>query len=211
MIRAVLWDVGNVLLRWDIRALYRRVFDDPEEMERFLAEVWTPAHNLRCDAGEPFEAVIAEVVVRHPHYESQVRAAWDRWIETVPGPVPGMVELLGDLRDAGYTQVGVTNFSAETFPLVADRPEIRLLDDVVVSGRLGVVKPDADIYLHALGRAQVDLHQAVFVDDSPENVDGADRLGLRSILFVDASQVRDELTQLGVAPHVTGGGGVSAS
>ena len=88
MIHVVLWDVGNVLLRWDIRELYRQVFDDPEEMERFLAEVWTPAHNLRCDGGEPFEDVIDEVVAQHPHYESQVRAAHDRWIETIPGPVP---------------------------------------------------------------------------------------------------------------------------
>ena len=220
MIRAVFWDVGNVLLRWDVRALYRRIFDDPAEMERFLDAVWTPAHNLRCDGGEPFDAVIAEVVEQHPHYEAQVRAAKDRWIETVPGPVPGMVELLEELRSCGYTQVGITNFSAETFPLVEDRPALRLLDDVVVSGRTGVRKPDPRIYLEALRLARVDAGDAVFVDDSPGNVDGARRVGMHAIHFVDAAQLRAGLGGLGApthvasaAPeaHVTGGGGVSGA
>jgi 2-haloacid dehalogenase len=179
-------------------------------MERFLAEVWTPAHNLRCDGGEPFEDVIDEVVAQHPHYEAQVRAALDRWIETIPGPVPGMVELLGELRRAGLTQIGVTNFSAQTFPLVATRPELELLDDVVVSGRLGVLKPDPAIYLHALEVADATREQAVFVDDSPTNVEGARAVGLHALRFVDAEQVRAELARLGVPPHVTGRGAVSA-
>lgn len=209
MIHVVLWDVGNVLLRWDVRELYRRVFDDPDEMERFLAEVWTPQHNLRCDGGEPFEVVIAEVVAQHPHYEHQVRAAHERWIETIPGPVPGMAELLAELRTAGCTQIGVTNFSAQTFPLVADRPELRLLDDVVVSGRLGVLKPDPAIYLHALELAGATPQQAVFVDDSLPNVEGARAVGLEALHFVDAQQVRADLARLGVPPHVTGRGAVS--
>jgi 2-haloacid dehalogenase len=209
MIHVVLWDVGNVLLRWDVRELYRRVFDDPEEMERFLAEVWTSAHNLRCDGGEPFEAVVAEVVAEHPHYEQQVRAAHERWIETIPGPVPGMAELLADLRAAGCTQIGLTNFSAQTFPLIADRPEVALLDDVVVSGRLGVLKPEPAIYLHALELAGARPAQAVFVDDSLPNVEGARAVGIEALHFVDAAQVRADLARLGVPPHVTGAVAVS--
>ena len=195
---AVFWDVGNVLLRWDPRLLYRRVFDDPDEMERFLAEVWTPEHNLRCDAGASFASVTAEVIAEHPHYEAQVRAAHERWIETVPGPVDGMEELLTELRDAGVPQYGLTNFSDETFPLVEHHPHFGLLDGVVVSGRLGVVKPDPRIYQAALELAGVPAGSALFVDDSPVNVEGAIAVGMQAFVFVDAAETRQELARRGL-------------
>lgn len=192
-VRAVLWDVGNVLLHWDVRRLYRSVFDDHDEMERFLADVWTPAHNVRCDAGERFESVMTEVIDEHPHYELQVRAAFERWPETVPGPVDGMLDLLAELHAAGVPQYGLTNFSDETFPLVEHHPHFELLDGVVVSGRLGVLKPDPRIYTAALELAGVPADAALFFDDSQPNVDGARAVGIRAVRFEDAVQARTEL------------------
>lgn len=198
MIKAIVWDVGNVLVRWDVRALYRTIFDDPDEMERFLSEVWTPAHNLRCDAGEPYADVIAEVVADHPEHEEAVRAAWDRWIETIPGEVDGSLELLSELRAAGYPQYGLTNFSAETLPLIGHYPQLGLLDDIVASGHVGVTKPDAAIYRIVLDRAGVDAADAVFLDDSPTNVDGAIAVGMPAVLFTDVPSARRALADLGV-------------
>lgn len=198
MIRAVLWDIGNVLIRWDARALFRKLFDDPVEMETFLAEVWTAEHNTRCDAGETFAAVIAEVVAEHPHYEPQIRAAWDRWIETIPGPVDHSLELLRELRDAGYRQVGVTNFSAETFPKIRGYEHLDLLDHVVVSGQVGLMKPDPAIFALALEHAGVEADRAVFVDDSMPNVEGARRVGIHAIHFVGVAELRRDLAELGV-------------
>lgn len=196
--QVVLWDVGNVLLHWDIRRLFGTVFDDPDEMEQFLAEVWTPAHNLRCDAGETFESVMAEPIARHPHYETQIRAAHDRWIETITGPVEGMESLLTELRDAGIPQYGLTNFSAETFPLVDHHPHFELLDGVVVSGRLGSVKPDPAIYREAVRLAGVPADATLFFDDSQENVDGALAVGIRAVRFEDSAQARATLCRHGL-------------
>jgi HAD superfamily hydrolase (TIGR01509 family) len=198
VIEAIVWDLGNVLVRWDVRALYRTIFDDPDEMEHFLSEVWTPAHNLRCDAGEPYAEVIAEVVAEHPEHEAAIRAAWDRWIETIPGPVEGSLELLEDLRDAGYPQFGLTNFSAETLPLIGHYPHFELLDDVVASGHLGVTKPDPRIYRIVLERAGVEADQAVFLDDSEVNIEGARAVGMHTILFTGADAARRALVELGV-------------
>ena len=202
MIEAIVWDLGNVLVRWDVRALYRTIFDDAEEMERFLSEVWTPALNLRCDSGEPYADVIAEVVAEHPEHEAAIRAAWDRWIETIPGPVEGSLELLQDLRDAGYRQFGLTNFSAETLPLIGHYPHFELLDDVVASGHVGVTKPDPTIYRIVLDRAGVEPGQAVFLDDSEPNVAGARAVGMHAIVFTDAASARRELAALGVRVSV---------
>jgi HAD superfamily hydrolase (TIGR01509 family) len=198
VIEAIVWDVGNVLVRWDVRALYRKIFDDPDEMERFLAEVWTPEHNLRCDAGEPYADVIAEVVAEHPEHEAAIRAAWDRWIETIPGPVEGSLELLAELRDAGYRQYGLTNFSAETLPLIGHYPHFELLDDVVASGHVGVTKPEPEIYRIVLERAGVVADAAVFLDDSPTNVAGARAVGMHAIEFTDVPSARRALASLGV-------------
>jgi len=198
VIRAIVWDVGNVLVQWDVRALYRTIFDDPADMERFLAEVWTPAHNLRCDGGEPYADVIAEVVAEHPEHEAAIRAAWDRWIETIPGEVEGSLELLTELRDAGYPQFGLTNFSAETLPLIGHYPQLGVLDDVIASGHVGVTKPHAEIYRIVLDRAGVEPSEAVFLDDSPTNVDGALAVGMPAILFTDVPSARRALADLGV-------------
>ena len=193
-----MWDVGNVLVQWDVRALYRTIFDDPDEMERFLSEVWTPAHNLRCDSGEPYADVIAEVVAEHPEHEAAIRAAWDRWIETIPGEVEGSLDLVTDLRDAGYRQYGLTNFSAETLPLIAHYPVMDLLDDIVASGHVVVTKPDRAIYAIVLDRAGVAADEAVFLDDSPTNVEGARAVGMHAVLFTDAPAARAALVDLGV-------------
>lgn len=198
MIEVVLWDVGNVLLHWDPRHLYRELFEDRDEMERFLATVWTPAENLRCDAGESFASVISATVESHPQFEEQIRAVGERWIETISGPVDGMEQLLADLRRVGVAQWAVTNFSAETFPLVGHHPHFDLLDGAIVSGELGIVKPDRQIFEVALERSGTTPERAVFVDDSPANVEGAAALGIDAFVFVDAARARRELAARGI-------------
>lgn len=195
----VIWDIGNVLVRWDVRALYRTIFDDHDEMERFLTEVWTSEHNLRCDRGEPYEDVIAEVVAAHPGHEVAVRAAWERWIETIPGEVPGALELLRDAKATGVAMWALSNFSLETFPLIADEyPHFALLDGMVLSGEVGISKPDPGIYRLVLERAGVPAERAVFLDDSELNVAGARAVGIEALLFTDAPRARRDLRALGL-------------
>jgi 2-haloacid dehalogenase len=208
MIDAVVFDIGNVLIRWDVRALYRTIFDDPDEMEWFLAEVWTPAENLRCDRGEPFAEVIAEVAARHPRYEPAIHAAWDRWIETIPGAVPGSLELLEELDAAGVPTFALSNFSAETFPLVRDRyPHFRLLGDIVISGdHPPLAKPDPEFYELLCERTGIAPERTVFVDDSPVNTEAAAALGFTTVDFTDTDALRRELRSLGLP--VSDGSGV---
>lgn len=198
-IELVIWDIGNVLVRWDVRALYRTIFDDHDEMERFLTEVWTPDHNIRCDRGERYSDVIAEVVAEHPHYERQVRAAWERWIETIPGEVPGALGLLRDVRATGTAMWALSNFSPETFPLISGSyPHFDELDGMVLSGEVGLTKPDPEIYQLVLERAGVPAERAVFIDDSELNVQGARAVGMAARLFTDAERARRDLRALGL-------------
>lgn len=190
----VIWDIGNVLVRWDVRALYRTIFDDHDEMERFLAEVWTSEHNLRCDRGEPYEDVIADVVAAHPEYEVEVRAVWERWIETIPGEVPGALDLLREVKATGVRMWALSNFSLETFPLIAgEYPHFAELDGMVLSGEVGISKPDPEIYRLVLERAGVAAERAVLLDDSELNVAGAAAVGIEALRFTDVPAARRAL------------------
>jgi 2-haloacid dehalogenase len=196
---AVVFDVGNVLVQWDVRALYRKMFDNEEAMERFLADVWTADHNLRCDSGELFADVTAEVIAQHPEFTEQIRAADERWDETIPGPVEGSFELLSELHDAGVPLYGITNFSHETFPRILTRyPQLGLMAEIVVSGQVGVTKPDRRIFETLCERTGLNPDRAIFVDDSPVNTAGAAAAGFDTITFTDALSLRQQLAKRGV-------------
>lgn len=201
MIDTVILDFGGVVVDWDMRHLFRRVFDDDAEMEHFLANVLTPAENVRCDLGAPIAEVVAGLVDRHPEHRRPLEAWRDRWIETVPCTVEGIEDLIEDLRRARLGVYGLSNFSAETFPLTRDRFSVfDRFDGIVISGEVGMVKPQPEIYRLVCERHDLDINRCVFVDDSPVNVRGAEAAGMSALHFTGVATLRRDLADLGVGP-----------
>jgi 2-haloacid dehalogenase len=198
---AVVFDLGGVLIDWDPRHLYRSLFADEAEMERFLAEVTTPAWNLEQDRGRTFADGIAELVRDHPDRRELIEAFWQRWPETLGGPLPGTVELLAALRTTGVRLLALTNWSAETFPIgVARYPFLAWFEAVIVSGEVGLVKPDPAIFRLLIERHGIAPASTVFIDDSPANIATASALGFVTIPFSDAPALGSELVRLGLLP-----------
>lgn len=194
MVRAAIFDFGGVVVEWNIRALLAEFFDDPADLDHFLTDIFTPADNVRCDLGAPIADVVAEIVERHPAHRTPLEAWRDRWIETIPREIPGTAELITDLRSAGYLVLGLSNFSAETFPLCrAKYPVFAAFDDIVISGEHGIGKPQPEIYHLVCERSGIQPADAVFLDDSPGNVTGAHAVGMGAHLFTDAAQARLDL------------------
>jgi 2-haloacid dehalogenase len=196
----VIFDFGGVLIDWNPRYLYRKLFgDDVTGMERFLAEVCTPEWNLRQDAGRPWAEGVAELAAQFPDQADLIRAFHDRWFETVGGLIDGSVVILRELRDAGHRLYGLTNWSHEKFPLARARyPLFAWFHGIVVSGEEGLIKPDRQLYARLFERYQIDPARAVFIDDNPVNVEAAVALGLHGIHFRSPVQLRAELTGLGL-------------
>lgn len=193
----VVFDVGNVLIRWDPRHLYRKLFDDAEAMERFLAEVCTDAWNLEQDRGRTWAEAIAERVPLFPAHAALIRAYSDRWQEMVPSEVEGTPAILEALRAAGVPLYAITNFSAEKFAeSLARFPFLRGFRDVVVSAHERLVKPDPAIYRVLLERNGLDAARCLFIDDSEKNVRGAEAVGMRAHHFRDAVALRAALCAL---------------
>jgi 2-haloacid dehalogenase len=198
----VVFDVGNVLIEWDPRHLYRRVFDgDETKMNAFMSKVVTGAWNVEQDRGRSFEEGIALLVQQFPEWEAEIKAFDLRWHEMVPGAIEANVDLLAALNRAGTPTYAITNFSREKWAESVVRfPFLNAFAGAVVSAHEGVIKPDPRIYQRLAERYDLDLGQCVFIDDSARNIDAASALGMTTIHYTGAEvDVAAELRGLGFA------------
>lgn len=198
-IRNIIFDFGGVLLDWNPRYLYREIFDDDERMEYFLAHICTTEWNAEQDAGRTWAEAVAVLQAQHPEYADLIRLYADGWPKMLNGEFPESVALLHRLKAAGYAVYGLTNWSAETFPVALERfGFLQELDGIVVSGEEKVMKPDERIYRILLDRYGLKADESVFIDDNAPNVAAAERLGIHGILFDNADNVAAHLRKSGV-------------
>jgi len=200
--KAVVFDLGGVVIDWDPRHLYRKLLADEAAVEEFLATVCTPEWNAELDRGRPFAEGVAELVERHPEHAAAIAAYHERWPEMVAGDIPGTVEVLAELRAAGVPLYALTNWSAETFAITRGRFEfLEWFDGLLVSGEERVTKPDPAIFQLLLDRFGLDPTATVFVDDSEVNVAAARRLGFDAIRFTGHEELRRELVARRLLPR----------
>jgi 2-haloacid dehalogenase len=196
----VVFDVGNVLVRWDPRNLYRKIFDDEARMEWFLANVCTPEWNIEQDRGRGWDEAVALLVERHPDHEAPIRAFHERWHELVDGTFEDNVALLGRLREAGVPTYCITNFSGAKFREAQMRfPFLAGFDGIIVSGDERLLKPDPAIYKLLLSRYGLEAPDCVFIDDSAANVEGARSVGMHAVHYREPMDLAAELDRFGIA------------
>lgn len=182
-IKNVVFDFGGVLIDWNQRYLYRKVFTSEEEMEWFLANVCTDEWNARQDAGRPFFEGVAEAKAQYPLYSAQIEMFWSRWIEMIGGEIKENTDWLRRLKVDGYGIYGLTNWSTETLPQAMERFDFfQLFDGIVVSGEEHLIKPDPRIYHILLDRYGLNPTECLFIDDNPKNVAAAMRIGMEAWL-----------------------------
>ena len=199
MIRAVVFDVGRVLVQWDMRHLFAKLIDDQEELDWFVQNVVTTEWHFQADAGRALADMVAERKAEFPDHSEHLDAYATRFNETIPGPVPGSYEIVGELASRDVPLFAITNFGAEFW--AGFRPTQPVFDhfrDVVVSGEEKLTKPDPAIYRLALDRFGLAAGEGLFVDDSLTNVEAARANGFHAHHFVDAPTLRAELEALGL-------------
>ena len=193
-ITTVVFDIGNVLIEWDPRHLYRRIFETPDEIEHFLATICTSAWNLEIDRGKPFGEAVKELTATHPQHETAIRAFDERWSEMVPGLVPGTLALMERLEERGVPLYAITNFSAEKFAEARRRfPFFDRFRGVIVSAHERLLKPDREIFELLLSRFGLRAEECLFVDDSAANVAGARAVGMAAHHFEGAAGLEQVL------------------
>lgn len=199
-IHAIIFDFGNVLLEWNPRRVYQRYFaDDPEGMERFFKEVDFADWNLQQDKGRPFAEGVAVLSEKFPHYAHLIQAYHDNWVDSIGAAYSGTIELLKQLKQAGYPLYGLSNWSAETFPSAREKYDFfDLFDDFVISGDVGHVKPDPEIFQIVLEKIGKPAGECLFIDDAISNIDQAQKMGFETIHFQSPEQLATALRELNV-------------
>lgn len=192
---AVIFDFGGVLLDWDPRYLYRKIFNgDIAGMERFLADIDFMDWNQHQDQGRPFDEGVAVLSQQFPHYADLIQAYHQRWEESIIGPIDTTVKILDSLKRGGYPLYGLSNFSIEKFEIARRKyPFFAWFDDILLSAQVGLLKPDHRIFLHLLEKVDRKPEDCIFIDDSPSNVSAAGSLGMCAIHYHDPEQLRFDL------------------
>jgi 2-haloacid dehalogenase len=195
-VRAVVFDVGNVLYQWNPRRLYERLIPEGQALDSFMADVLTMEWHSQHDAGRDFVETSAELIARHPEHRDLILAWGTHFEDTIVGPVEGMLDLVRDLDEAGVPLFAITNFSHEFFPpFRSKRSEIfDRFRDILVSGDAKLVKPDPAIYDLALIRFGLAPGEGFFIDDSLANVEAAQANGFVAHHFEDVRLLRETLT-----------------
>lgn len=195
-IKNIIFDFGGVLIDWNPRQLYRNVFDDEIEMEFFLDKICSPEWNLKQDAGRSFNDATMELVNKFPQYEKEIRIYYSNWTKMIVGAIEENVVLIGGLKDK-YRLFGLTNWSAEAFPIVFNQyPFLKEFEGIVVSGTEKIVKPDARIYKILLTRYELIANESLFIDDNYENIKAANNLGFKTIYLKEKVNLKNELQKL---------------
>ncbi len=196
----VIFDLGGVLIDWDPRRLFRRFFpNQPQALEDFLREIRFAEWNAQQDKGRPFAEGVALLSAQFPQYAPLIRAFDERWEETIVGEIGGSVEILRTLKEKGYSLYGLSNWSAEKFPVARARfPFLNWFEKIVVSGEVGLIKPERPIFelcLRSVGRPAQDC---LLIDDSPANIETARAMGFDALQFVSPAALQAGLQARGV-------------
>ena len=202
-IDAVAFDVGGVLVDWDPRHLYHKVFADADRMESFLREVCTPAWLAQHDLGVPFCSSIPALVSAFPEWANEIQAWEDRFEEMWNGPVPGSVEVFAALRasDNRVPIYAATNWGSDNWRLAKTLfPFLEWFDGELVSGDVRLLKPDRRFFDLLVRRFNLTPSSTLYIDDNPENVRAASQKGLVVCHFTSPERLARRLEDLGLLP-----------
>lgn len=200
-IKTIIFDLGGVLIDWNPEYVYLKEFrGDRHKMDWFLNHVCAWDWNVNQDAGYSLEKATQERIDMFPEYKEYIRMYYGRWEEMLGFSHTGTLEILKQLVDnPKFRVLALTNWSGETFPVALKKfPWLQWFEGILVSGDEGIRKPYKEIYDLMLSRYDIDPSQAVFIDDSPNNIKGCQAAGITGVHFTDAKTLAVQLRALGV-------------
>lgn len=195
--KTIIYDLGGVLIDWNPKYLYRKIFDEESQIDWFLENICDMHWNEQQDAGRSLMEGTIEKIKQHPDQAEKIKAYYERWSEMLGGPIDDSVTILKQLKEGNnYNLYALTNWSAETFPIAQERYDfLQWFEGIVVSGVEKMRKPQIEFYQLILDRYNIDPSESLFIDDNLRNVQAAQAHGIDSIQFLSATQLKKELTK----------------
>lgn len=202
----MVFDIGNVLVNWSPYYLYcDKLGLERQAVDRFLKDVDFSNWNKEQDKGRIYAEAVAELSARFPEYSELISAYDEQYMDTISGSMQPVVDIVSRLKSAGYPLYTLSNWSAEKFHLMRPQyPFFDWFDGLVISGDVGLVKPEKEIYEYLLELAGRPAEECLFIDDHTPNLDTARELGFQTILFQSAPQLEAELQRRGILDGAKG-------
>jgi len=196
MIDTIIFDFGGVLVDWNPRYVYRDYFRDDEKMEWFLENICTDPWNIEQDRGRSLKEATELLVEQFPEWETEIRMYYGEWETMLKDAIHETVEILFELKKK-YKIYGLTNWSAETFPIALDRFEFfQVFDGILVSGKEKLIKPDEKIFERMMGKFHLKPENCLFIDDNLKNVEASRAFGIETIHFLNPEDLRSKLVEM---------------
>lgn len=195
-IDTIVFDFGGVLIDWNPRHMYKTILDDEEKMEWFLKHICTDEWNLEQDRGRSLKSGTEILTTQFPEHKDLIEAFYGNWEQMLNGEIKETVEILYELKKK-FKLYGLTNWSAETFPVALERFEfLKVFDGIVVSGDEKLIKPDKEIFDLLLKRYNLHAENCVFIDDNVRNIQAAANIGFHAIHFTSAETLKEKLIEM---------------
>lgn len=199
MIRNLVFDFGKVLVDYDFRHIISKFFNDSDKEERFFKIATNDEFMDMVDKEEkPFDVFIEEQQRKYPEFKDAFRKFHDHYPDFVTGEVPGMHELLIELKEKGYRLYGLTNWCSAVHEIMRNYDIFKLLDGRVISSEEKLIKPDTAIYKRLCEKYGIKPEESLFTDDKIRNIEGAKEAGMHAVLFKDCNDYKNQLYKLGI-------------
>ena len=199
MPKVVLWDIGNVMVRWNPRTLYDKIFPEPVARDRFLSSVCTMDWHIAHDLGVTFAENRARLLPKFPEFEAEITVWETRWMEMFSGHIEETCQAMDDLQAAGVPQFVLSNMSGEVLDqITAIIPAWNCVVGRMISAEVGMMKPDPEIFKLACEQFDLRPEDIFFIDDSAANIASATKLGFHTHHFVDPAALRPALARTGL-------------
>jgi HAD superfamily hydrolase (TIGR01509 family) len=198
-VKAVLFDIGNVMITWHPENLFRKIIIDTERRQHFLTNVVPMSWHDRHDAGVTFAENRIQPLADFPEFADEIHAFDSRFDEMLGEPIPETMAIIEELEARGIPQYALTNMPQEKAEMVFSQiPSFRHMRDVIISGVEKIVKPDPRIYDIALKRVGLPAEAVFFTDDSRANIEAAKAMGFVTHLFDRPETLRPAMVAAGI-------------
>ena len=192
-VEKIIFDLGRVLVKFNVRNLFRKVITTEEEIDYFLQNICTWEWHIQQDLVQDTSQVSAPLVQQFPKYQEAIEAFYGRFLEMIEGTYEKNVKLAMDLKQKGYPIYVLSNFPGDQYDKYEKHNSfLQIFDDKIISGHVGLAKPDIKIYQLAIDKFHLTPERSLFIDDKIENIEGAKQLGIQTIHL----QNPDELPEL---------------
>jgi len=193
-IQKIIFDIGQVLIKFSPRDLFIKILKDEEKIDYFLKNICTWEWHIQQDLIYDTSKAAEPVIKKHPEYKEAIEAFYGRFLEMIDSVHQENVDLALKLKQKGYPIYLLSNFPGDQFEKY--RLQNSFLDefhDRIISGDVGLAKPDIKIYQLAIKKFNLNPEESLFIDDKIENTKGAEQVGIKTIQLQNPEDLHKEI------------------